>query len=203
MQSKLIVVKLGGSLIGHAKEVMRVLSKHSVLIVPGGAVFANAVREAYRVHDLSESAAHRMAILAMQQYGLLLADISGLRVCEDLNKIRAPCVFLPYKMLSRHDPFEPSWRVTSDSIACYVAKKLDAELILLKDVDGIYLSGKLARQISARELLKLGQTCVDEELPKLLLKWRMNCCIANGKKLNALQSVLRGNACGTTIVGKK
>lgn len=200
---KLLVVKLGGSLIAHAKEIMRALSRQRVVVVPGGSLFADSVRKTYKEHNLSESAAHRMAVLAMQQYGILLADISGMRTCEDLNKIRAPCVFLPHKLLSKRDPFKPSWHITSDSIACHVAKLLGASLVLLKDVDGIYLNGKLVREISARRLAKLGATCVDEELPELLLKYRMDCCIANGKNLKALQSALRGEACGTMIKGKE
>src|SRR3972149_6131159 len=118
----------------------------SILVVPGGGPFADLVRAEHHRLGLSESAAHRKAILAMDQYGLLLSDLaSGALPVSSLDAIgtalrsgRLP-IFLPSRSLLRRDPFRPSWDVTSDSIAAYIATLVKAKaLLLLKDVDGIF-----------------------------------------------------------------
>src|SRR3989304_3959599 len=117
----------------------------SILVVPGGGPFADLVRAEHHRLGLSESVAHRMAILAMDQYGLLLSDLaSGALAVSSLAAVGAALgsgrlpSFLPSRSLLRRDPFDPSWDVTSDSIAAYIATLVKAKaLLLLKDVDGI------------------------------------------------------------------
>src|SRR5215471_19096861 len=90
----LIVVKLGGS---HA------FSKHlpawldalllvagRVVIVPGGGPFANAVRSAQPTMGFDDSAAHRMALLAMEQFGSALVGLRpSLTLADTIAAIRA------------------------------------------------------------------------------------------------------------------
>ena len=74
------VVKVGGSLAVHALE-LRLLCKklsdtareHPLVVVPGGGEFADVVRQLDIRFGLLGSVAHRMAILGMDQYGLLLS----------------------------------------------------------------------------------------------------------------------------------
>jgi hypothetical protein len=48
-------------------------------------------------------------------------------------------IFLPATLLLEGDPFTPSWEVTSDSIAAYIANQLDApKVVFATDVDGSY-----------------------------------------------------------------
>ena len=66
------VVKLGGSLLGspELKQWLDTLVTHSdgrVLIVPGGSLFADAVREAQAVSGVDDVLAQRLALLAMDQ----------------------------------------------------------------------------------------------------------------------------------------
>lgn len=76
----MIVIKIGGSLIQSARELVRVLHRYAsdeeehILIVPGGGVFADTVRTASDKYGISDEAAHWMAVLAMDQYGQYLAD---------------------------------------------------------------------------------------------------------------------------------
>ncbi|NOR16782.1 amino acid kinase, partial [candidate division WOR-3 bacterium] len=72
----------------------------SVLIIPGGAVFADNVRSFQETSCISGDAAHWMAILAMEQYAYYLSDISGLPLTNDLE-IHEPGVniLLPYTIL--------------------------------------------------------------------------------------------------------
>ncbi|MDI6655536.1 MAG: amino acid kinase [Candidatus Hydrothermarchaeota archaeon] len=194
------VVKLGGSLIKYAGSIMAELKNYDALIIPGGGIFADTVRKVYRKFNLSEMAAHRMAIAAMEQYGMFLSDISGVKTANSVNKIKTPCIFLPYGLKKT---FKPSWSVTSDTIACCIARKVGAEkFILLKDVDGIRIDGRLVSQISAGELSGYGRTCVDEELPKYLGRYKMDCWIINGKKPDRIKKAMKGKCKGTLILGK-
>jgi hypothetical protein len=75
------VVKIGGGLLAHDGCLDRVLSTiadvaadDSVLIVPGGGPFADAVRDQDRRVGLSDDAAHWMAVLGMDQYAHLIVS---------------------------------------------------------------------------------------------------------------------------------
>lgn len=181
---------------------MELLNNYDVLVVPGGGVFADAVRKVYKSHALSEKAAHSMAILAMCQYGTLLSDISDIEAVESLEEVHAPCIFLPYNLMSRSSALEPSWDVTSDTIACYIAKELNAErFVILTDVGGIYLHGKILERISAEELSRYGETCVDRGLPRCLLENKMNCLVVDGGDLEKVKRAMEGEETGTLIIG--
>ena len=58
--------------------------RHPLLVVPGGAWFADAVRDADRRFGLRAATSHHMAILGMEQFGWLLSDlIPGAVRCAD------------------------------------------------------------------------------------------------------------------------
>ena len=75
------VLKVGGSLSrgdrlhGLCQEIGRVGLRYRLLVVPGGGEFADLVRNHYSRYSLGETTAHRMALLAMDQYGCLLGDL--------------------------------------------------------------------------------------------------------------------------------
>ena len=139
------VVKIGGSLLGSPElerwlEIFVKYSDGKIIIVPGGGVFADAVREAQKLSKISDKAAHRLAVLAMDQYGHLLHSLnpklatasSELEIDERTWQHRA-IVWLPSQMVLADDTIPQNWDVTSDSIAAWLAEKLDAtHLILLK-----------------------------------------------------------------------
>ena len=196
------VVKVGGSLLQHARGVMAQLKAHDVLIVPGGGVFAETVRQLQSRSGFDDTIAHKMAILAMDQYGLLLSDVSGIPAYDSLEDIETPGIFLPSKLLEKNDPFTPSWDVTSDTIACHVAHLAHAErFIILTDVDGIFIDGEPVDEIPAVELQKLQETCVDKALAGCLLKYKMDCQVVNGKDRGAVESALEGENAGTLVRG--
>ena len=217
------VIKIGGSLAEdpeRLKSLCRNLSelakKHSIAVVPGGGKFADVVRDVDTRLRLSSFISHRMAILAMDQFGLLLSqfipDSCATYVLDDvkqLSEVRAVPIFLPSRLMFKEDPLENSWNVTSDSIAAYVASRLGAKkVVLATDVDGIFMGGrekqadvKLLHRLSAAELLELNQrTSVDRFLPKLLLKVRINCFVINGKYPERLKDVLAGHETICTFI---
>jgi hypothetical protein len=145
------VVKLGGSLLGGADlpslvDALTELAKHkAVVVVPGGGAFADAVRVSCARHEPGESAAHWMAILAMDQHAHLLAGIAPTaRIVQSPEDVAATvargrlAILAPFAWLRVEDPLPHGWHVTSDSIAAWVAARLAAgRLLLLKSVEGV------------------------------------------------------------------
>lgn len=140
-----IVVKLGGSLAsaGTLQSWLATAVERGAgccVIVPGGGPFADAVRAAQERHRFSDGAAHRMALLAMEQYALLLRDMApALRPCESVAQIRAAlassgvALWLPYAMVDADPAVAESWDVTSDSLAAWLARRIEAtRLVLVK-----------------------------------------------------------------------
>ena len=139
------VVKIGGSLLGSPElerwlEIFVKFSDGKIIIVPGGGVFADAVRKAQKISNMSDEAAHKLALLAMDQFGHLLHSLNPklatasteLEIDERTWQHRA-IVWLPSHMVLGDDDIPKNWDVTSDSIAAWLAEKLDAtHLILLK-----------------------------------------------------------------------
>lgn len=147
----LLALKIGGALstipgaLGAVgKAVARLAERRRVVVIPGGGPFARAVRDYDQVHALSASAAHWMAILAMDQYAWALAErIPESVVVEDQGGIaeahaaRQIPILAPYHWLRAADELPHSWDVTSDSLAAYLTTLLGAgELILVKPVPG-------------------------------------------------------------------
>jgi aspartokinase-like uncharacterized kinase len=144
------VVKVGGALLRDPSALDRVVraleiagarGEERLLVVPGGGVFANAVRDADRCLGLDPSVCHWMAILGMEQYALLLASrIANARLVDresELHGAGAVLVLAPFRWLRERDPLPHSWDVTSDSIAAWVAGQVGARrLLLVKPVTG-------------------------------------------------------------------
>jgi len=178
------------------------------VIVPGGGGFADVVREYDKTYALSHTTSHKMAILGMDQYALMLSDItpgsrlvSTVKEIEGSSKVRTVQILLPSRLMFEENPLENSWDVTSDSIAAHVANLLGAaKLILVTDVDGVFTKdpqghsdAKLIKKITAKELLGGSQrTSVDRFLPKLLLKCNLHCYVVNGEHPDRVRSVLAG-----------
>lgn len=207
------VIKVGGSLAEDpvglrtlCQELGALAKTHRILIVPGGGKFADVVREFDWRFNLSNTTAHKMAILAMDQFGLFLSNITpNSRVFYSLGKAkkfsaaRMLPIFLPSKLMFRKDPLEHSWDVTSDSIAAHIAGLLHAKkLILVTDVDGIFtddpkkdLDSRLMEKLSAEELLSWnGRTSVDKFLPRMLLETRLDCYVVSGKHPKRIKAIL-------------
>lgn len=137
------VVKLGGSLLEHPQALQRWLrivagGGGRLVVVPGGGPFADAVRIAQRKSGIDDRTAHRMALLAMEQYGVLLASLAPVlapaesvgAMREALQRGRVP-VWMPFRMVVDAKDIEASWGVTSDSLAAWLAHELDASALWL------------------------------------------------------------------------
>jgi aspartokinase-like uncharacterized kinase len=144
------VVKVGGGLLAKAGAFELVIEALSafrrgrrLVVVPGGGPFADAVRQMFKRVKIGDDAAHWMAILGMDQFGLALearipeatlVDTPAL-LAAALEASRLP-VLAPYRWLRAADPLPHSWEVTSDSIAAWFAGALGARrVVLIKPAD--------------------------------------------------------------------
>jgi aspartokinase-like uncharacterized kinase len=140
------VVKLGGSLAGSALLTVWLdaiaTGGGRLVLVPGGGPFADQVRESQRRWSFDDATAHHLALLAMEQYGLMLAGLQPrLHPAASRAEIRRVLaagdvpVWLPTRMALGRPEIPESWDVTSDSLAAWLAAQLGAEgLLLVKSV---------------------------------------------------------------------
>jgi dihydroneopterin aldolase len=167
-----VVVKLGGSFAFSAilTDWIRALTSCAgrVVIVPGGGPFADAVRTAQRRMGFDDRAAHLMSLLAMEQYGHALLCCDDLlqpadsveRIEKHLAAHRVP-VWMPARMVAAAADVEPSWMVTSDSLAAWLSGTIGAgRLILVKHV------GAPSGPEQCQDLVAMG--VVDEAFPQYL-----------------------------------
>ena len=217
------VIKVGGSLSEDPERLIELCAKlsglakdYGLVVVPGGGRFADVVRDSDKRFNLSSGISHRMAILGMDQFGLLLAQITPnscatplLDDAKQLSETEAVPVFLPSRLMFKEDPLKNSWDVTSDSIAAYVAIRLQAtKLILVTDVDGIFTKdpkknedATLIPRLSAEEMLKLNaRTSVDRFLAKLLGEAPVDCYVVNGKYPERVEAILAGQQATCTLI---
>src|SRR5574341_2186012 len=178
------VIKIGGSLSRRPAALRRLMAvigglarTRALVIVPGGGRFADQVRREDRRFGLGDSAAHWMAILAMDQYAHLLAElVREAAVVRRRGEIAAGRVnvLAPSRWLRRTDPLPHSWQVTSDSIAAWVARELRARvLVLLKDVDGLFErdpKGGAAPRLRLRVVRGKLRDVVDGYFPRALAR---------------------------------
>jgi aspartokinase-like uncharacterized kinase len=210
----LTVVKVGGGL-GRAEgdAALRRLCgtlgdlgrRHPLLVVPGGAGFADAVRDADRRFGLRAASAHRMAILGMEQFGWLLSElIPGAMRCSDLARAR--------ELADRHaavlltaglplDELPATWDVTSDSIAAWVADQVGAgRLVLVKALDGLFADGEPLVRLTVGELAALRPGAVDAYLPTALERASFETWVIGGRDPARVVELLeRGTTVGTRI----
>jgi hypothetical protein len=191
------VVKLGGSLASHAADIIPVLraARRPLLIVPGGGVFADLVRQS----GSEANAAHWMACAAMDQFGWMLAA-QGIKTTTRLAVPQHPRVLLPYCALRRYDPLPHSWDVTSDTIAAWVAGRLGGDLLVLKSVDGITRAGRLVAHLEKPVITDV----VDPLFIPYVLEHGIRTFILNGTDREQVEGWLcgeqvRGTGIGTTF----
>lgn len=133
------IIKFGGSLLSAPTFThwLSALRETGAIIVPGGGPFAEVIRVLQPRLGLDETLAHALAIRAMASTARLLEGLEpGLFSEEEPEQLLA-ITHAGRTALWRPNPeapflagVDPSWRVTSDSLAVELAKTLGAPRVL-------------------------------------------------------------------------
>ena len=201
------VVKIGGSLFpNYAIELVKQLENTGSVIILGGGEFANLIRKYDEEMDFSEQANHWTAIDCMDIIAKLVNDkVESAKLAYTINEVNEISdegftpIFIVSQFLREEDPFECSWDVTSDSIAAYVSHLLNANLLIVTNVNGIYTrepseeGSKFISKIDAKKLLTFEESSIDVMLPSLLIEFGTNCYVVNGMYPERVLSLIDDN----------
>jgi hypothetical protein len=192
------VVKLGGSLaesrrLAHILELVA-QARAPIVIVPGGGAFADAVRRAQADFGFSDASAHRMALLAMHQTGLMLAALEPrLKPVETLAGLKRTAsgaripVWLPLKLVERDGRIAADWSTTSDGLAARLAERLGrAPVVLVK-------SCRIPKCLSIAALAREG--VVDPTFAAIVDRARLPWHVFGPGDEEALAALLKVNRC--------
>ncbi|MHA1275398.1 MAG: amino acid kinase family protein [Promethearchaeota archaeon] len=213
------VFKIGGKILENSKNLEFTISQlkklyedntlQKIIIIPGGGSYANFIRNIDKKLILGDDLAHWTAIFSMDYNGKdLNRKFPDFECIDDFEIIqrakRIFCIFLPYKYLRKKDELPHSWDGTSDSIAIYIANKLNLnKCYLIKDIEGIYNNNnEVIKEISTiqyRELKKSGRLAeiglnqdnlkkskpIDPYLLTLIDKYKISCILLNGTLQNS------------------
>jgi 5-(aminomethyl)-3-furanmethanol phosphate kinase len=213
-----VVVKLGGGLLSAAgpdavRELDTVLTSAShsrpVLVVPGGGVFADAVRATDDQVALAAATAHRLAILAMEAFAFVLSDLLPSATLTRGGRMNAGQFQILLAGQAADDANLPScWSVTSDSIAVWAAARTGASsVVLLKAVDGLFHNwpdtSHLVSSISATALAHMqaggGAQIVDGWLPTAVRRYGVEVHLVDGRSPHNVERALRDQTPATRI----
>jgi aspartokinase-like uncharacterized kinase len=199
-----IVVKLGGSVVrsGALRGWLDAIAAcpQPIIVVPGGGALADEVRTCQRELGFGDAAAHRMALLAMDQLAWAVAGLQqGFEVGATEAELRtalergAVAVWAPYALIAGRAGIEESWRLTSDSLALWLAGRIGAARC--------YLIKSVLRQktrLGAAQLARDG--IVDEAFPAMLKDARVPAFLLGRGDQDAFAASLAGKAaCGVQI----
>nr|WP_304089714.1 delta 1-pyrroline-5-carboxylate synthetase [Methanobrevibacter gottschalkii] len=201
------VVKIGGSLFpNYAIDLAKKLENTNSLIVLGGGEFANLIRKYDSEINFSQETNHWTAIDCMDIIAKLVNDkVESTKLAYSIDDAIAISdegftpIFVVSKFLREDDPFECSWDVTSDSIAAYISHLLNANLLIVTNVNGIYTQepkepgSTFISKIDAKTMLNFPESSIDVMLPTLLLKFGTNCYVVNGKYPERVLSLIDDN----------
>jgi aspartokinase-like uncharacterized kinase len=158
------------------------------------------VRAAQSARGFDDAIAHRMALLAMEQYAWMLeglcAELIPAATRDEILAVLdagAVPVWLPSRAVLAQPDIEPCWDVTSDSLAAWLARALDASLLLLV---------KAVAQPQPRAAAALARDgVVDRAFPAYLARSECECRILGAEQHDALAAALRdGVAPGTAVL---
>ena len=200
-----VIVKLGGSVV-RAPELSSWLdaiaaARCPIIVVPGGGALADEVRACQAELGFGDPAAHRMALLAMDQ---LAWAVAGMRAGFVVGATEAELgdalgrslvgVWAPYQLIAERTDIEESWRITSDSLALWLARRLGARrCYLIKSIPR-----KPQKQVSAEQLARDG--VVDAAFPAMLKEAGVPAILLGRLDQAAFAAALSGDRpCGAEI----
>jgi aspartokinase-like uncharacterized kinase len=151
------IVKLGGSLSRESPlprwlEMLAEVGGGRVIVVPGGGGFADQAREAQAWWQLDDLVGHNMAVLGMAQTAFMMQALCpALQLAADESQLLEvlrrghAALWLPLDLLRTQPDELTHWGVSSDSLALWLASRLNAERLLLVKACAIDANRSLAQ----------------------------------------------------------
>lgn len=191
------IVKLGGSLSSDPVllewlDLLTSLGGGRVTVVCGGGSFADEVRRVQAQWQFGDLAAHNMAVLAMVQVAYQLHALNPmLQPATSKTEIRRvlhkgkTALWLPFEVQRDKLDGDTNWDFTSDSIALDLARKLNAErLVLVK-------SCLVEQQLTIAQLSEAG--IVDRRFASLSATASFPIELLHKSELERMRSLLLGD----------
>ena len=150
------IVKIGGSLNANPVlpawlDLLTQCGGGRVTVVCGGGSFADEVRRTQTQWRLDDLSAHNMAVLAMVQSAYLMHGLNpGLQLARSKADIRRvlhagkTALWMPFEMQRDQPDAQTNWEVTSDSMALDLARRLNAERLVVVKSRAIDPKARLA-----------------------------------------------------------
>ena len=190
------VVKLGGSLCADPVlpqwlDLLAQLGGGRVTVVCGGGGFADEVRRTQAHWQFNDLAAHNMAVLAMAQTAYQLNALNpALYLTTSKSDIRRvlhkgqTALWLPFELQREQPDAQTNREVTSDSLALDLARRLNAErLVVVK-------SCRIEPKATLAQLSEEG--IVDKRFASLAEGAAFPIEILNKDELDAMRALLFG-----------
>jgi len=155
------IVKIGGSLATHQilpawLDLLSQCGGGRVTVVSGGGRFADEARRAQAHWQFDDLSAHNMAVLAMAQSAYLMHALNpSLQLARSKADIRRvlhkgqTALWLPFEMQRDHAEAHTNWDFTADSIALDLARRLNAERLVVVKSCAIDPAASLGQLVDA------------------------------------------------------
>jgi aspartokinase-like uncharacterized kinase len=203
-QERPVIVKLGGSVVRslelHVWLDAIAAAPRRVVMVPGGGALADEVRSCQERLGFGDGAAHRMALLAMDQLAWAVAGLRpGFEVGDTEAALRRSlaqgrvAVWAPYALIAKRRDIPESWAVSSDSLALWLGAQLGAECCyLIKSVRRTQIA------FSAEQLARDG--VVDVAFPAMLQQAGLHAVLFGRGDQAAFAARLGGSGVGGATI---
>ncbi|MAS84079.1 MAG: hypothetical protein CMF44_05470 [Legionellales bacterium] len=192
----LTVIKLGGSLMRSSElqywlnSIFQVKRNSILILVPGGGEFADSIRKIQNNSNFNDEIAHKLALLAMAQYGYFLTSInSNIKIIRNINNLSVKkdsynsYLWLPDSLLDDSLEIPKTWDITSDSISLWLATKLFAKkLIIIKSKKITLNKSKITEHGQSNDL--------DKGFASMHEKYQGDLFCLHKSEYNKLESIL-------------
>ncbi|MDH3607651.1 MAG: uridylate kinase [Gammaproteobacteria bacterium] len=195
LSSETWAIKIGGSLYNSHYlvqwlDAISECSSKKIAIIPGGGPFADQVRLADEKFNMDQASSHGMAVMAMQQYGSLLASqcvgLATARTTEQIHQAWSESkavIWEPYEMVRDQCTLDKTWDITSDSLAVWLTSILEIKNLLL-----IKSSKQVLETTNLEILAKNG--CIDPALQELVNNYQIDIHVLHKSKVKNLYEML-------------
>ena len=135
------IIKIGGSWIKNSNlekliKLLVNLENQKFVIIPGGGIFADSVREASKINNIPDNVSHFLALKSTEIFGYMIKSFERkINITESIDNFKEKNLWLPSKILKNEKNFKKDWKSTSDSVATWLYSKISSRgLIFVKSI---------------------------------------------------------------------